>query len=265
MLIDIGANLTSAQFTHDLDDVIQRSFNHQVEVLIVTGTSQDSSQRAHQLAIRYPGQLYSTAGVHPHDAKHFDAKTASALRVLATREPVVAVGECGLDYHRNYSPPDAQRAAFAAQIDIASELDLPLFMHQRDAHEDFMAMIRPRRHEFGQGVVHCFTGTENALDDYLALDLHIGITGWICDERRGLHLQELVRNIPLERLMIETDCPYLLPRDIRPKPRTRRNEPMYLPHIAGTIAQCMGITTETLIRETTETARRFFRLAPDPS
>ena len=260
MLIDIGANLTNAQFSHDLEDVIQRSFDHHVDTLVVTGTSEASSHRAVELALQYQGQLYATAGVHPHDAKHYDSSTSNVLRSLTASPSVVAVGECGLDYNRNYSPPEVQRNAFLGQIDLASEVGLPLFMHERDAHRDFMAIVRSRRQDFSRGVVHCFTGQAEALDDYLSLDLHIGITGWICDERRGGHLQELVRRIPLNRLMLETDCPYLLPRDLRPKPRSRRNEPMFLPHIAGVVAQCMGMTTETLIRATTETARRFFQL-----
>ena len=260
MLVDIGVNLTNSQFEADRDSVIERAFAHDVRTLIITGTSISSSEQAKTIARAHPKSLFSTAGVHPHDAKSYDKHASSMIRELAKDPTVVAVGECGLDFNRDFSPRDMQRDCFEDQIQIASDLGLPLFMHQRDAHAAFMEQIVPKRDHFSHGVVHCFTGTGDELDAYLDLDLHIGITGWICDERRGLHLHELVRRIPLNRLMIETDCPYLLPRSIRPRPRTRRNEPMYLPHIAATIAECVGQRTDDLIEATTQTAYRFFGL-----
>jgi TatD DNase family protein len=173
---------------------------------------------------------------------------------------VVAVGECGLDYFRDFSPRPAQRRAFEQQLQVAAETGKPLFLHQRDAHADFMAMMRNFDGRLGPAVVHCFTGTREELFDYLDQDWHVGITGWLCDERRGQHLRELVKHIPAQRLMIETDAPYLLPRTVRPQPSHRRNEPMYLAHIVEELARDRGETVDTTAARTSATARAFFRL-----
>ncbi len=260
MLIDIGANLTHESFAHDFDAVLARARSHDVGRIVVTGASRDGSRAALALAQAHPGVLYATAGVHPHHAVDYDEATDMLLRELATRPAVRAVGETGLDYHRNYSPRDVQREVFERQLRIAAELGKPLFLHQRDAHEDFVALLRRYRDRVPAMVVHCFTDTGEALRDYLALDCHIGITGWICDERRGIHLRELVKAIPAGRLMIETDAPYLLPRTVRPQPSHRRNEPMYLKHIAEEIARDRGESLEALAAHTTATAAAFFGL-----
>ncbi|WP_199098552.1 TatD family hydrolase [Dyella sp. ASV21] len=259
-LIDIGANLTHESFHHDFADVLQRAHDHGVSRLIVTGASRDGSTHALALAQKHPGVLYATAGVHPHHAIDYDDATDALLRELATHEEVKAVGETGLDYHRNYSPRDVQLAVFERQLQIAVDVRKPLFLHQRDAHHDFIALLRRYRDKLPGVVVHCFTDTGEALRDYLALDCHIGITGWICDERRGTHLRELVKEIPANRLMIETDAPYLLPRTVRPQPAHRRNEPMYLRHICEEIARDRGETAEVTAAHTTATAAAFFRL-----
>ena len=264
MLIDIGANLTHESFAHDFDAVLGRAREHDVACMVVTGASRDGSRAALALAQTHAGVLYATAGVHPHHAVDYDEATDALLRELATRPQVRAVGETGLDYHRNYSPRDVQREVFKRQLRIAAELGKPLFLHQRDAHEDFIALLRRYRDRVPAAVVHCFTDTGEALRDYLALDCHIGITGWICDERRGLHLRELVKQIPAGRLMIETDAPYLLPRTVRPQPSHRRNEPMYLRHIAQEIARDRGESFEQLAAHTTAAARAFFGLAAAP-
>jgi TatD DNase family protein len=170
------------------------------------------------------------------------------------------VGECGLDYFRNFSPPEAQRAAFAAQLEIAAEVHKPVFLHQRDAHGDFTAILRDYRTSLTGGVAHCFTGSRPELEDYLALDLYIGVTGWVNDERRGQDLRAAVPHIPGDKLMLETDAPYLLPRDLVPHPKSRRNEPAYLPHIARTVAQLRGESLEAVAASTTRTATLFFHL-----
>ena len=263
-LIDIGANLTHESFRHDFDAVLARARKAGVTQMIVTGASREGSEQALELARAHPGVLYATAGVHPHHAVDYDADTDARLRALL-RDPMVrAVGETGLDYHRNYSPREAQRAAFEKQLAIAADLGKPLFLHQRDAHADFLALLKTVRDRVPAAVVHCFTDTGEALRDYLALDCHIGITGWICDERRGTHLRELVKAIPANRLMIETDAPYLLPLTVRPLPAHRRNEPMYLKHIAEEIARDRGESFETLAAHTTATAEAFFGL-PRPA
>lgn len=259
-LVDIGANLTHESFRHDLHAVLESARSHGVNTLIVTGASRAGSLAALDLARTHAGTLYATAGVHPHHAGEYDADTDALLRGLIAAPEVRAAGETGLDYYRNFSPRDAQLFAFECQLAIAAEHTKPLFLHQRDAHADFVALLKAFRDRVPRAVVHCFTGTREELFDYLDLDCHIGITGWICDERRGAHLRELVRAIPAGRLMLETDCPYLLPRNLNPMPSHRRNEPMYLAHIAAEVARDRDEPLPTLAAETTATARAFFDL-----
>lgn len=260
-LLDIGANLGHESFQHDMDAVLQRAHAHGVTRMVVTGASRDGSAHALRLAAAHPGLLWSTAGVHPHHAIDYDDATDAMLRELLRDPRVRAVGETGLDYNRNYSPREVQLQVFERQLQIAADLHKPLFLHQRDAHDDFIALLRRYRDRVPAAVVHCFTDSGEALRDYLALDCHIGITGWICDERRGTHLRELVRDIPPNRLMLETDAPYLLPRTVRPQPAHRRNEPMYLRHICEEVARDRGEAAELTAANSTATAVAFFGLA----
>lgn len=259
-LIDIGVNLTNRSFRKDRDEVVARARAAGVSGMVVTGTSVDGSRAALALARTRPGVLYATAGVHPHDAKTCDDGTLIALRELAAHDAVVAIGECGLDYNRDFSPRPVQDRWFEAQVNLAAELEMPLFLHERDAHERFLEILRRHRSRLVAACVHCFTGTAEELAAYLDLDLHVGITGWICDERRGLHLRELVKSVPADRLMIETDAPFLLPRTIEPKPKGRRNEPAFLPHVLNAVAEARGEARETLAQSTTAAARAFFGL-----
>jgi TatD DNase family protein len=259
-LIDIGANLTHESFQHDFDAVLARAHEHGVVQMVVTGASSEGSEQALALAHAHPGVLYATAGVHPHHAIDYHADTDALLRRLAREPEVRAVGEMGLDYHRNYSPREVQLRVFEQQLAIAVELQMPVFLHQRDAHADFLALLKSARDALPAAVVHCFTDTREALYDYLDLDCHIGITGWLCDERRGTHLREFVREIPADRLMIETDSPYLLPRTVRPKPSHRRNEPMFLGHICEELARDRGEAPAHTAELTSANARAFFGL-----
>lgn len=261
MLVDIGANLAHESFAADLDAVLARARAAGVDRIVVTGSGADSNEQALALARAHPGLLYATAGLHPHHASDWNERLAARIAELAREPQLVALGECGLDYFRDLSPRAAQRQAFVAQLALAIAAGKPLFLHQRDAHADFLAILREHRAQLADVVVHCFTDTAEALADYLALDCHIGITGWICDERRGRHLLDAVTTIPLDRLMIETDAPYLLPRTIRPQPKDRRNEPMNLPAVARAIAAARGESFEAVAAATSATARRFFRLA----
>ena len=258
-MVDIGANLTHGAFREDLPSVLARATAAGVATIVVTGTSVEGSRAAESLASLH-SHLYSTAGVHPHDAAHCSAETIPALRALLAHPKVVAVGECGLDFNRNYSPHPDQEKWFVAQVELAIEAGKPLFLHSRDAHPRFADLLRSFRDRLPPAVAHCFTGEGDELRAYLDLDLHIGITGWICDERRGTHLLGLVREIPSDRLMIESDSPYLTPRTLRPQPKSRRNEPAYLPYVLATLAEALGKPAEEVARATTENARRFFRL-----
>ncbi len=257
-LVDIGANLAHDSFDDDRDEVLRRASDVNVSTLIITGSSNESNVAAMQLAGQYPGKLYSTAGVHPHHASDYDQKSDDIIRKCLADNRCVAVGECGLDYFRNLSPRDAQLDAFRAQLDIAADTGHPVFLHQRDAHDDFVEVLDDALPKLSRAVAHCFTGEGASLQEFLAMGLYIGITGWICDERRGEHLKGIVSSIPDDRLMIETDSPYLLPRTLRPRPKSRRNEPAYLPEILKTIAAARGQTEDHVAAITTANAKRFF-------
>jgi len=260
-LVDIGINLTHRSFDRDREEVIERGAQAGVKTLIITGTSVHDSQRAAQLARQRPATSFATAGVHPHHAAECDATTIDTLRALAADPHVVAIGECGLDFNRDFSPRDLQERWFEAQLELAAELQLPVFLHERDAADRFVALLEEHRPRLAGGIVHCFTGTTATVERYLALDLHIGITGWICDERRGAGLVAAVRSIPLDRLMIETDGPFLLPRTLpRGLAHGRRNEPAFLPEVLKALARAIGRDELEIATATTQNARRLFRL-----
>ncbi len=255
-LVDIGANLTHPAFQQDLAEVVERARDAGVARIIVTGTAVDESLAATRLADRFG--LYATAGVHPHHARDCGPSTIPALRQIAAHPRVAAIGECGLDFHRNYSPHPDQEKWFVAQLELGMELGKPLFLHSRDAHPRFSQIVSSLKPQ--KAVAHCFTGEKDELHAYLDLGLYIGITGWICDERRGRHLVELVRDIPRDRLLLETDSPYLTPRDLRPQPKARRNEPAFLPHICRAVARALGRPAEDVAAETSRNAMAFFGL-----
>ncbi|GLC35822.1 hypothetical protein PLESTB_000497900 [Pleodorina starrii] len=279
-LVDIGCNLVDPSFRSDLPAVLQRARDANVRALVVTGTCVRTSTAAAHLCEsqqRQEGQgqgrgqgsypLFFTAGVHPHNAKQCDRSTLEELRRLAAHPRCVAIGECGLDFNRNFSPPDVQERWFEEQVLLAKELRRPLFMHCRDAGERFAEILRRHSPLPAPAVVHCFTGSGRELETFLELGLYIGITGWICDdrpERGGAELASLLDSIPRERLMIETDAPYLVPRSIKPsRARPGRNEPSLLPHVLQAAAAAMGVTPEELGRSTTAVACRVFGLPAD--
>lgn len=261
-LIDIGVNLTHPSFAPEREALLARALEAGVVQLVLTGTSLNDSEQALELCRQLDEnqRLYCTAGVHPHEASHWNTDSARTLRGLLKEDRVRAVGECGLDFNRDFSPRPQQEKAFEEQLALAVELQRPVFIHERDASERLLAILKGFRDHLPAAVVHCFTGERRALYGYLDLDLHVGITGWICDERRGTHLQELVKEIPEGRLMLESDAPYLLPRTLRPKPKHGRNEPAYLPEVLACVAQHRGESVEQAAAHTTDCARRFFDL-----
>ena len=260
-LIDIGANLGHESFNHDLPDVLARARSAGVVHQLVTGTTLAASEKALQLCEQYP-DLSATAGVHPHEAQHVDADVMAGIAALLQHPRVRAVGETGLDFNRDYSPRPIQERVFEEHLALAAACGKPLFLHQRDAHKRFLPILKNFRDAVSGGVVHCFTDNREALFAYLDLDMYIGITGWICDERRGAHLHDLVCAIPSDRLLLETDAPYLLPRTLRPKPKTRRNEPAWLTEVARVVTEHRQVDVSTLAAQTTANARRLFKL-PD--
>jgi TatD DNase family protein len=257
-LIDIGLNLTHDSFDHDRDAVLMRAAEAGVKRMLVTGSDVAHSQAALTLAHQYPGQLYATAGVHPHHAKDLHPSQLDELRALLKQSEVLAVGECGLDYFRNFSTHEQQEQAFRWQLELAAACDKPVFLHERDAHDAFVGILSEHLPSICGGVAHCFTGDIEQAERYLDLGLYVGITGWICDERRGQALREAVRTIPANRLLIETDAPYLIPRTLKPRPKSHRNEPMHLVEVLREIARCRGESMEALATQTTQNAIRLF-------
>ncbi len=271
-LVDIGANLSNRSFDDDLPAVLERAISAGVSTIIVTGTSLLESQRAIELVEKYsnhlyPSQLYCTAGVHPHDASSFaqvnhQQKSYDELKAMCLNPAVKAIGECGLDFNRMYSPRDQQISAFEQQLELATELKLPIFLHEREAHQTQLEVLHNYHDKLTGAVAHCFTGSREEAFNYLDLGLSIGITGWICDDKRGAHLREFVSDIPLDRLMIETDAPYLMPK-VKPKPQlpsSRRNEPCTLPYVLAEIARNHSASIEDIAAATTRNALAFFNI-----
>ncbi|HIH35955.1 MAG TPA: hydrolase TatD [Methanosphaera sp.] len=259
-LIDIGLNLMYKSYAKDRINVMQEAKEVGVTKAIITGSSITSSKNAVNYAREHNEMLYATCGVHPHDAKTCDENTIDTLRTLAKENCVVAIGECGLDYNRNFSPQSVQRKWFEKQIELAEELNMPLFLHDRESYDDFAKIMRKHKEIAGRSVVHCFTGTKYEAEDYLDLGCYIGVTGWICDERRNDDLLKAIKVIPPEKLMIETDGPFLLPRDLSPKPKKNRNDPKYLPHILNRIAKEMNMNSEELGKIVTDNTKKFFNI-----
>ena len=264
-LVDIGLNLAHDSFDHDRDEVVARARAAGVAHMVITGSTLESTRAAIELAHADPATFRCTAGVHPHHARDLREDDLPRLRELLAAPEVGAAGECGLDFFRNFSSPEDQERAFRWQLELAVQSGKPVFLHQRDGHDAFVGILSDYLPRLAGGVAHCFTGDARELRDYLDRGLAIGITGWICDERRGQHLRELVRLVPLDRLMVETDAPYLLPRDLHPKPSHRRNEPKYLPHVVRTIAACRSEPYATIATATTRNALEFFGFPPTPA
>jgi len=258
--IDIGVNLTNKRFDKDRELVIQQAEEAGVVKQILTGTNLDESTKAYRLTCDYPGKLFSTAGCHPHDAKDMTPDHFMKLAELLNHQSVVAVGECGLDFNRNFSPQDTQIEIFTKQLELAVKVQKPVFLHERDAFAQQFKILESFMPKLKSAVVHCFTGTKSQLESYIELGLFIGITGWVCDERRGTDLRDIIHIIPHDKLMIETDSPYLLPRDLRPKPKSSRNMPKYLPHIAKTIAKARSTSLERLSMQCYDNTVNFFGL-----
>ncbi len=258
-LIDIGANLAHDSFNDDRVQVLQRAWDEGITQMVVTGASIKGSEDSVALALHHD-RLFATVGIHPHHAEQTNEDVLARFTALAEDQNVKAIGETGLDFFRDFSPRDMQIRSFEQHIELAARLALPMFLHERDAYPTLAEVLKPFRDQLKDVVVHCFTGEKEALHAYLDLDCYIGITGWICDERRGIHLIDLIKDIPADRLLIETDSPYLLPRNVKPKPKSRRNEPHYLTVVCEFIAAILDVSYNELAQSTANNARRFFNL-----
>jgi len=257
-LVDIGVNFHSAQWVSLTDQLLMRARAANVSQILATGTSVASSRLALELARANPGTVFATAGVHPHGAKSYDPSTFRKLTELWACPEVVAVGECGLDYNRNFSTPQAQRLAFEQQLSVAVETGKPLFLHCRGAFTDFHDMLAPVIADGARGVGHCFTGNRVEAEAFLAMGLDIGITGWVTDLQRGQALREALQAIPLDRLHLETDAPNLFPKNA--EKRRGHNEPANLLWVAASVAVLIGREVDEVIRACSSNSRRMFDL-----
>jgi TatD DNase family protein len=257
-LFDIACNFSSDRFEKDLNKVIKRAKDNNVTKFLLVSASLKDAEKVNKIYQDNRDSCFLTIGAHPHHANEFNSSSPSEMKRLIDEYKPHSVGETGLDFFRNISSYEEQLFAFEEQIRIAIETNLPLFLHQRDAHDDFVKIISKYKNDISKAVVHCFTGTQKELDDYLEMEFSIGLTGWICDERRNIDLRKSLKNIPLDKLMIETDCPYLIPRNLNNKPKNNRNEPAYLPHIANEIALLINLDKDKLIDITYKNSINFF-------
>ncbi|NVJ60700.1 MAG: TatD family hydrolase [Gammaproteobacteria bacterium] len=258
MWTDICVNLSNKQFEKDAREVIERAIHSGVTRMLIVGTDLEHSLEALKWAEQYPDFLRCTAGCHPHDAKTMNSESWNDLESLFSSPLVVAVGECGLDFNRNFSEPDVQVEVFTKQLYLAEKYSLPVYLHERDAHQEMIRILQQFQNRLTTKVIHCFTGNKDQAMSYLEQDCYIGVTGWICDERRNHDLIDALSIIPKDRLMLETDAPYLIPRNLTPKPKSRRCEPMHIVTVGDTVAKLRGVSSHDLAKQTTSNSARFF-------
>ena len=252
-MFDIGANLTSSHFSKDLDVVLNDSLTAGVEKICITSSNLDDVKNAKKISEKYKN-LYYSVGFHPHNAKDFKIEFLKDMSVYLNDPKAICLGEMGLDFNRNFSSKEEQILCFESQLSLANSISKPLFLHQRDAHEEFLSVLD--NHKFNQKlIVHCFTGNLSELEEYLKRDFYIGITGWVCDLKRGKELRECINQIPEDKLLIETDSPYLSPRK-----KIRRNEPKFLIDVAEEVAKLRNDTKESIINSSYENSLNFFNL-----
>ena len=252
-MFDIGANLTSSHFSKDLDVVLNDSLTAGVEKICITSSNLDDVKNAKKISEKYKN-LYYSVGFHPHNAKDFKIEFLKDMSVYLNDPKAICLGEMGLDFNRNFSSKEEQILCFESQLSLANSISKPLFLHQRDAHEEFLSVLD--NHKFNQKlIVHCFTGNLSELEEYLKRDFYIGITGWVCDLKRGKELRECINQIPEDKLLIETDSPYLSPRK-----KIRRNEPKFLIDVAEEVARLRKQTKESIVKSSYENSLNFFNL-----
>ena len=252
-MFDIGANLTSSHFSDDLDSVLDESFEAGVKKICITSSNLQDVRNAKKITERNKN-LYYSVGFHPHNAKDFKIEFLKEMSIYLDDPKAICLGEMGLDFNRNFSSKEEQILCFESQLSLANSINKPLFLHQRDAHEEFLSILD--NYKFNQKlIVHCFTGNLSELEDYLKRDFYIGITGWVCDLKRGLDLRECINHIPQDKLLIETDSPYLSPRK-----KIRRNEPKFLIDVAEEVARLRQQTKESIVKSSYENSLNFFNL-----
>lgn len=254
MLIDTHAHLDDPQFAADLEDVVERAAAADVQQIITVGTDLGTSRAAASLAEAH-ATIAAAVGVHPHDAATVDDRTLGGLGELADRPQVVAIGEIGLDYYRDRSPRAVQKQVFRAQVELALERELPVILHNRDSTEDCLSILDSYRHSGLRGVAHCFSGDAAALERFLNLGFHVSFAGNVTF-KSAADLKSVARLVPADRLLLETDCPYLAPQPVRGK----RNEPAYVRYVLHELAGLLGTPSPELAAITTRNAQDLFHL-----
>ncbi|MFC2075252.1 TatD family hydrolase [Bdellovibrionota bacterium] len=252
MFIDTHTHLDDKAFKEDLEDVILRAKEAEVLNLITVSAAPGSIELTMELVSRFEN-VYGAVGLHPHDAKHFSPHIEAAIHLGSKVKKIVAIGEIGLDYHYNFSPPEIQREVFKTQLKIAKEDGLPVIIHDREATEDLLKILEEEKPH--KGVIHCFTGDKAAAEKYLELGFHISFTGIITFPKAGA-LREVVKMVPMTRILLETDCPYLAPIPNRGK----RNEPSFVKYTAESLAKIKGISLDEVAKKTTQNAKSLFGL-----
>jgi TatD DNase family protein len=260
LLADSCFNINHESFKNDLGDILDAANNVGVEYFFCPASKEKEIVDLINLSESYQKNIFCSVGIHPHYASDLKPSTIQNLQKYLGNKHVRAIGEIGLDYYRNFQSPEIQKKCFNAFLELASTHQYPLFLHHREAFDDFYPMIKNCIGEVPESIVHCFTGTKSELKKFLDLGLYIGITGWICDPKRGADLREIIKYIPLDRLLIETDAPYLVPKNMVNKPRNNRNEPLFLEHIATNISELLNIDKALLAEETTKNFKKLFRI-----
>jgi TatD DNase family protein len=257
-LFDSHCHLDDRSFVKDIDEVIMQARQTGVEKIMVVGITQKSCRLAVKIAENNPG-VFASVGIHPHDVKDCSEEVLDNLKMLAENGKVKAWGETGLDFNRMFSPRALQEKWFVRQIELAHELGLPLIFHERDSRGRFSEMLKTHLKSEAKGVVHCFSGNQKELFDYLSMGLYIGITGIVTIESRGAELRKLVAGIPSDRLLIETDAPYLTPAP--QKNKTRRNEPAFVKSVLMKIAEVRKEDPEALSLKIWENTHRLYGIS----
>jgi TatD DNase family protein len=260
LLADSCFNINHESFKNDLGDILDAANNVGVGYFFCPASKEKEIVDLINLSESYQKNIFCSVGIHPHYASDLKPSTIQNLQKYLGNEHVRAIGEIGLDYYRNFQSPEIQKKCFNAFLELASTHQYPLFLHHREAFDDFYPMIKNCIGEVPESIVHCFTGTKSELKKFLDLGLYIGITGWVCDPKRGADLREIIKYIPLDRLLIETDAPYLVPKNMVNKPRNNRNEPLFLEHIATNISELLNIDKALLAEETTKNFKKLFRI-----
>jgi TatD DNase family protein len=258
VLIDTHCHVQMRQFANDRDQVIAAAFSSGIGRLIVPGIDVDTSKAALDLAQAHSGRIFAAVGTHPHDATTLTPEALVEQRAIAQQPGIVAIGEIGLDFFRNLSPADVQRDALVAQLDLARELDMPVILHNRESHADMVTILRAHGANV-RGVFHCFIGDRAMATDALDLGFYLSFAGPLTYPRND-ELRDVAAWAPADRILVETDSPYLSPQPVRGK----RNEPQNVAMIARTLAQVRGVTEEEIATITTRNASILFRL-PEPT